>query len=62
MNRKEFLSVVQSTLAAAFGVQSAKKREEDFTQGNIWVFIASGIIFTILFIVVVRSIVSLVLA
>ena len=55
-------SIVQSTLAAAFGVQSEKNRERDFQHGNIWVFIAAGIIFTTIFVFSVIGIVKLVLA
>lgn len=60
--RPGFLSIVWSTLAAAFGVQSEKNRERDFKHGNIWVFIAAGIIFTTLFVFTVIGIVKLVLA
>ena len=45
-----FGSIVMSTLAAAFGVQSSKNRERDFVKGNFKAYVASGIIFTILFI------------
>ena len=55
-------SIVASTLAAAFGVQSSKNRERDFQQGNIWVYIASGIIFTALFVFTVIGVVRLVLS
>jgi len=56
------LSIVGSTLAAAFGVQSEKNRERDFQQGNLWIFIVSGIIFTTIFVFLVIGIVKLVLA
>ncbi len=56
------LSIVWSTLAAAFGVQSEKNRERDFQHGNLWVFIAAGIIFTTVFVFSVIGIVNLVLA
>lgn len=42
--------VIISTLAAALGVQSNKNRERDFSGGNLKVYIASGIIFTLVFI------------
>lgn len=57
-----FWSILLSTLAAAFGVQSEKNRERDFQHGNIWVFIAAGIIFTTVFVFSVIGIVKLVLA
>jgi hypothetical protein len=55
-------AIIQSTLAAAFGVQSSKNREEDFQHGNIWVYIFSGILFTAIFILALLLIVRLVLA
>lgn len=52
-----FGAIVMSTLSAAIGIQSSKNRERDFSQGNIKVYIAAGLIFTALFI---GSIVTLV--
>lgn len=54
--------VIQSTLAAAIGVQSKKNRERDFEEGNAGAFIAAGIIFTALFIATVMTVVQLVVA
>jgi len=54
--------VIQSTLAAAIGVQSKKNRERDFEEGNAGTFIAAGIIFTALFIATVMTVVQLVVA
>jgi hypothetical protein len=45
-----FGSIVMSTLAAALGVQSSKNRERDFVKGNFKAYVASGIIFVIIFI------------
>lgn len=45
-----FGSIVLSTLAAAFGVQSSKNRERDFVKGNFKAYVISGIIFVIVFI------------
>ena len=56
-----FWQIVFSTLAAFFGVQSNKNRERDFKYGNIYVYIVSGLIFTIIFIFTVVSVVKLVL-
>lgn len=53
------MGIIQSTLAAAFGVQSSKKREEDFQHGSLWVYIAAGIIFTALFIFGVLAVVRM---
>ena len=60
--KPKFWSIVGSTLAAAFGVQSSKNRERDFQHGNIWIYIAAGIIFTTLFVFSVIGVVKLVLA
>ncbi|QGX40509.1 DUF2970 domain-containing protein [Permianibacter aggregans] len=60
--RPGFWSVVQSVLAAAFGVQSEEKRQKDFQHGRPGDYIAIGIVFVILFIVtlvlIVRSVLS----
>jgi hypothetical protein len=56
------VKIVQSTLAAAIGVQSKKNRERDFEEGNAGAFIAAGIIFTALFIATVLAVVQWVLA
>ena len=55
------LSMLQSTLAAAFGVQSSKKREQDFQEGNLWMYIIFGVIFTLIFILCILAVVNLVL-
>lgn len=56
------LRIIQSTLAAAIGVQNKKNRERDFQEGNAGTFIAAGIIFTALFIATVMTVVQLVTA
>jgi hypothetical protein len=55
------LQVISSIFAAGLGVQSSRNRERDFKQGRAGVFIAAGIIFTILFIGAVVTVVKLVL-
>ena len=57
-----FLAILRSVLAAALGVQSSKHRERDFQEGSAGVFIAAGILFTVLFIGTVATIVQWVLA
>lgn len=56
------LSIVQSVLAAAFGVQSEAKRQQDFQAGKPGDYILIGIIFVVLFVLaliwVVRSVLS----
>ena len=56
------VKIIQSTLAAAIGVQSKKNRERDCEEGNAGAFIAAGIIFTALFIATVLGVVQWVLA
>lgn len=55
------VQVVSSVLAAGLGVQSSKNRERDFKQGSVKVFIAAGIIFTLVFMGTVYTVVQLVL-
>lgn len=54
--------IIKSILGAALGVQSEETRVRDFTQGNPAVFIIGGIVFTVLFIVILVVVVNLVLA
>ena len=60
-NGLTFWQVLSSTLAAAFGVQSSKNRERDFTKGKASHFILMGIAFTALFVLAVVAVVNLVL-
>lgn len=55
------LQVVGSVFAAGLGVQSSKNRERDFKQGRIGVFVAAGIVFTLLFIGVIVLVVQAVI-
>lgn len=56
-----FREMLQSVLAAAFGVQSGKNRARDFSRGKPSHFIALGLMFTTLFVVVLFALVQLVL-
>ncbi|TYC62614.1 DUF2970 domain-containing protein [Marinobacter sp. BW6] len=56
------LKVMQSIVAGAFGVQSDKRREEDFSSHSPWPYIIAGILFTASFVVGLIVIVKLVLA
>jgi uncharacterized membrane protein YvbJ len=47
-----FWQITLSILAAAFGVQSAKNQQRDFSQKRIVIYIAGGIIFTIVFVII----------
>ncbi|MFJ4585809.1 DUF2970 domain-containing protein [Pseudomonas moraviensis] len=53
--------MLQSVMAAAFGVQSGKNRERDFTHGKPTHFVMLGILFTALFGLTLFAIVKLVL-
>ncbi|WP_409276952.1 DUF2970 domain-containing protein [Pseudomonas defluvii] len=56
-----FWQMLQSVLAAAFGVQSNKNRTRDFTHGKPSHFIVLGTLFTLLFILVLVGLVKLAL-
>ncbi len=57
-----FLGLLQSTVAAIFGIQSDKNRQQDFKQGDASQFIVMGIIasigLVIVMIVVVNSVIE----
>jgi len=54
--------IICSVVAAAFGVQSDKNRERDFNQAKPSTYIIAGVIFTIVFVLVVIAVVKLVLS
>lgn len=54
-----FWQMLQSVLAAAFGVQSGKNRARDFTYGKASHFIVMGTLFTLVFIFVLIGLVQL---
>lgn len=56
-----FWQMLQSVLAAAFGVQSGKNRARDFTHGKPSHFIVLGVGFTLVFVLVLYALVRLVL-
>ena len=60
--RPGILQVIQSVLAAAFGVQTEAARKRDFTRGNPLAYIIGGIVFTVLLIVTLVAIVRIVLS
>lgn len=61
LKRMSLLQVMQSVLAALFGVQSQRNRERDFAHGSGRVFVAAGLIGTIVFVLLVVLVVKLVL-
>lgn len=56
-----FREMLQSVLAAAFGVQSGKNRARDFSRGKPSHFILLGVLFTAIFALVLFALVRLVL-
>ncbi len=56
-----FWQVAGSTLAAAFGVQKRANRERDFGRGKPHHFIIAGIVFTVVFVLIVATVVQIVL-
>ena len=55
------LDVLGSVLASMFGVQSNRKREQDFVHGKPSQYIVIGLIVTLVFILVVWGVVNLVM-
>ena len=54
------VSIIQSVLSAAFGVQKRKNLERDFSEGKPAHFIIAGLIGTILFIFLLVGLVTLI--
>jgi len=61
MKPPSFLSVLGSVLASMFGVQSNRKREQDFTHGKPSQYIIIGLLVTAVFILTIWGVVSLVM-
>ena len=55
------LGVLGSVLASMFGVQSSRKREEDFTHGKPSQYVIIGLLVTVVFMLAVWGVVSLVM-
>jgi hypothetical protein len=56
-----FWQMLHSVMAAAFGVQSGKNRERDFTHGKPAHFLVLGLMFTVAFAALLFGVVQLVL-
>ncbi|MEX2475574.1 DUF2970 domain-containing protein [Marinobacter sp.] len=56
------LKIMQSIIAGAFGVQSDKRRQEDFSSHSPLPYIIAGLLFTIGFVVTLVLIVEVVLS
>ena len=55
------LSVLGSVMASMFGVQSNRKREEDFTHGKPSQYVIIGLLVTVAFVLTIWGVVSLVM-
>jgi hypothetical protein len=55
------LGVLGSVLASMFGVQSSRKREEDFTHGKPSQYVIVGLLVTVLFMLTIWGVVSFVM-
>lgn len=62
-NRREpgLLDVFTSVLASMFGVQSNRRREQDFTHGKPSQYIVIGLLMTVIFMLTVWGVVKLVM-
>ena len=60
-HQPNLLQVMASVLASMFGVQSNKRREQDFTHGKPIHYISIGLLFTVLFVLFISALVKLVL-
>jgi len=56
-----FFNVLGSVLASMFGVQSNRKREQDFTHGKPSHYVMVGLLVTIVFILTVWAVVQVVM-
>jgi len=55
------LQLISSTLFAALGIQKRSNTERDFSKGKPLQFVAAGILFTAVFVLIVVVVVNLVL-
>lgn len=58
MSKPTIHNVIKSVFAAAVGIQSDKNRQRDFEHGNLSSYIVVGIIFTVLFVILLVLLVS----
>ena len=58
---QSFVAVLWSVLASMFGVQSNRRREEDFAHGKPSHYIIVGLLVTVVFILLVWAVVQVVM-
>jgi len=61
-SKVSFVQAMLSVIQASFGVQSSHNRERDFTKGKLWIFIASALLFTVVFVLTIAAVVTMVLS
>ena len=61
VNAPSLLQVLGSVLSSMFGVQSNRRREQDFVHGKPSQYIVIGLLVTLVFILLVWGVVSLVM-
>ena len=57
-----FFTILHSVFASFIGVQSNKNRVRDFESGKVWHFVAAGIVFVLVFLLVVWGAVKYLIA
>ncbi|MGR9046242.1 MAG: DUF2970 domain-containing protein [Gammaproteobacteria bacterium] len=58
MSKPTILQVIKSVLAAATGIQSKENREKDFEHGTLSNYIIGGLVFTVIFVLLITFLVS----
>lgn len=61
-NRKSIWHFMFTVVAAAFGVQSDKNRQKDFSHSSPWPYIFGGLAFTVVFILILVFVVKAVIS
>jgi hypothetical protein len=55
------LAVMKSVFAASFGVQTNTNRERDFEQGKFHHFVIGGVVFAVLFVLILVGLVKVIM-
>ncbi|MGR9116987.1 MAG: DUF2970 domain-containing protein [Gammaproteobacteria bacterium] len=58
MSKPTIMQIIRSVLAAAAGIQSNENREKDFEHGSMSTYIVAGLVFTVLFVLLISFLVS----
>ena len=57
-NKPGIWQIIKAVLAGAIGVQSNKNREKDFQSHSIWPFVFGGVLFTVIFVILLIVLVT----